>query len=80
MNNLNNELLPFLNIIDVASIVNNYLRPLSPCSGIIKRFKKRLQGAIKRIILKDINKNAVKNNKVKINIEIYNMQGKLLEQ
>ena len=61
----------------IASIVAGYVEPLTPSSVAVKRFNKRLQGVVKRILLKDIDKTAVKNNGLKIVVEICN-SGKIL--
>jgi len=67
---MTNEILPFLPIADIASIVDEYLQPLTPNSMGVKKFRPRLQGAIKRILLRGIDKTVIKNNKLKIKIEI----------
>jgi hypothetical protein len=67
-----NEISPFLHINDIASIVADYLKPLTPSCKVVKRFVGKLQGAIKRILLKGIDKTVIKNNKLKIKIEICN--------
>jgi len=75
--NMKKELLEFLPVSGVASIVAGYVEPLTPSSVAVKRFNKRLQGAVKRILLKGIDKTAVKNNGLKIVVEICN-SGKIL--
>ena len=76
MTNMKNEI-SFILPPCIASLVADYLKPLTPSSVAVKRFNKRLQGVVKRILLKDIDKTAVKNNGLKIVVEICN-SGKIL--
>jgi len=77
MTNMKNEILEFLPVTGVASIVAGYIEPLTSSCVAVKRFNKRLQGAIKRILLKGIDKTVAKNNGLKIVVEICN-SGKIL--